>query len=413
MLVELVPGDAVDHEAQGRVGVELKVGLARLGDLGAREPLVVGLAVEELDARALLAARRVREVRVEEGHVAEGGYADGIVDRRSDLLGGGRDAVERRDDPARRERRATAARREGDLGVAADDGDALALGRRAEREETRVVLEKDGRVGGRLAKERAQLGRVDLVFAGVERDARVDGKVEEVEDVAHPVVDVVGRELAGAARPVDGAAAHDGRAGHLDVEAGLDRLVDRVDARPVRHDEAVPAPVAAQDAVEELLALRAVLAVEAVVARHEGLRVRVLDGEAEGLEVDLAEGALRDDTCRTRKKRRRAAGGGRGARGRVSDEQREDRRCKDALSMEKRSNSWSLATKCLMQAATPLPWRPLMYSAATVGRQRQLAARTRSCRSRGSGRRTHAGRRGAGPRCSFRSLARRGASAGC
>lgn len=353
MLVELAPRHPVDHEAQRRVGVGRPVRLGRLGNVCALEPLLVGLAVAELDEGALLARRRVREVRVEERDVTEGGDTGRILDRGAELLGSLGDAVKSRHEPAGRERSAATARREGDLGVQAHDRDALALDRRrVEREEVHVVLEQDGRVGGGRAQEGAQLGRVDLVLAGVKRDARVDGVVDELEDVARTVVNVLERELASAQCPVHGLAAHDGRAGHLNVEAGLDGLVDRDDTGPVGADQAVPAPLAAEDAVEELLVLRAVRAVEAVVGRHEGLGRGVLDGEAERLEVDLAEGALRYDAW----KHPVVSATSVRARG----------RSEDALSDEKRSNSWSLATKCLMHAATPLLCTPLTYSAATA-----------------------------------------------
>jgi hypothetical protein len=104
------------------------------------------------------------------------------VDGTTKLLSGLGDTVEGGDGVGGSEGSGSTTGGEGDLGVGTDDSDLLALdGRGVEREGLRVVLEEDDTVGGRLAKEGTELGSVDGLLLGIERNLRVDGKVEELE----------------------------------------------------------------------------------------------------------------------------------------------------------------------------------------------------------------------------------------
>ena len=65
-----------------------------------------------------------------------------------------------------------------------------------------------------------------------------------------------------------------------------------VRAAPVGDGEALEAPLAAEDLVQQVLVLGAVVAVHLVVGRHHAHRTAFDDGALERLEVDLTEGAL-------------------------------------------------------------------------------------------------------------------------
>ena len=102
---------------------------------------------------------------------------------------------------------------------------------------------------------------------------------------------------------VDQALADSGRQGgaepgggprHLEVEARQRGGRGGVCAEPVRHDEPVEAPLAAEDPVDEVGLLAAVDAVDLVVGGHHGPDAGLPYGGFEGGEVDLPQGALGD-----------------------------------------------------------------------------------------------------------------------
>ena len=77
-----------------------------------------------------------------------------------------------------------------------------------------------------------------------------------------------------------------------EVVAGNDSLDGAFLAAPVGHDDALVAPLIAQDGGEQAVALLGELAVELVVGRHHGPGVGLLHGNLEALEVDFAQGTL-------------------------------------------------------------------------------------------------------------------------
>ena len=68
-----------------------------------------------------------------------------------------------------------------------------------------------------------------------------------------------------------------------------------VRATPVGHSEALEAPLAAENLVEEVLILGAVIAVYLVVCGHHAHGAAFNNGTLEGLEIDLTEGTLAQD----------------------------------------------------------------------------------------------------------------------
>ena len=88
---------------------------------------------------------------------------------------------------------------------------------------------------------------------------------------------------------------HEGGVGHLEVEAAVGCGDAVVGGDPVGHEEAVEAPLLFEDVDVEDFVLGGVLAVDEVVAVHDGADVALLDGGFEGGKVELVEGALVDD----------------------------------------------------------------------------------------------------------------------
>jgi len=88
------------------------------------------------------------------------------------------------------------------------------------------------------------------------------------------------------------------RAGHDQVEAAQGRGNSAVGREPVADNDAVEAPFAFQDSVDQVgvFSGRSALdtVVNAVVRRHHAPDACVLHGSFEGCEVDLAQGALVD-----------------------------------------------------------------------------------------------------------------------
>ncbi len=113
------------------------------------------------------------------------------------------------------------------------------------------------------------------------------GRGREQSEAVHGGQDPVDGEVDGVLRY--GAAAHRlaqrsaevGAAGHLHVEAGADGGDGAVGGVPVGHHPAVEPPTAAQQFVEQRLALAGVDAVDLVVGAHDGARA----GRHGGLEA--------------------------------------------------------------------------------------------------------------------------------
>ena len=78
------------------------------------------------------------------------------------------------------------------------------------------------------------------------------------------------------------------------VVAGPHLLGTVLAAKPVGHHRAFVAPLIAQDGGDEVFALRGVDAVDVVVGGHHRPGLRLLDGNLEALQVDLAQCPLRN-----------------------------------------------------------------------------------------------------------------------
>ena len=113
--------------------------------------------------------------------------------------------------------------------------------------------------------------------------------VDHRQHVEHEAVDLFLVDLAGLHGLDELRAVHPHRRGHLDVQPGIGRLGRVVDAEPVGHDEAVEAPLVAEDVGEQATVLGAVFGAEAVVGAHDPPGAALLDRALERAEVDLAQ----------------------------------------------------------------------------------------------------------------------------
>ncbi len=165
---------------------------------------------------------------------------------------------------------------------------------RVEREDA-FVAQQDHGGGGRLARERAVLGPVDRALGCVGLVVERADAVERAQQPHRLSVDELPRRPARRARRRRAPGRAPGGPGHLEVEARGRRALGRREREPVGHDEALEAPLAAQDPAEQLRVLRAVAAVQAVVSRHDAERAALADGELEGHEVKLVQRPLVDD----------------------------------------------------------------------------------------------------------------------
>lgn len=290
---------ASSHEGKRRLGRGRPVGL-RKSLLDVVEP--VGDRV--LDVERDLG---IGEVRVDDREVTEGGRAHGEGRLRADSLGGLGDSLERGDGVGGSERGGSSSTRDGDLGVAADDGDGL--GRRSDGEERLLVLEENDGGSSRLAEEGTELRSVDRLLLGVEGDSRSDGAVGKLEQlqmrrrqcpvsdwrlliayVADTVVNVLDGDLSSTELTADGGATH-GRGsllsgkrvsvrkggtsteiathGHLEIESSLHTEISGDDSSPIGHDQSLPAPLAAKDLFQDERVLGAVDTVNTVVCDRQ------------------------------------------------------------------------------------------------------------------------------------------------
>ncbi len=171
-------------------------------------------------------------------------------------------------------------------------------GARIEREDgrpvDRLVAQQHGASDGGTPGQRP-LGRiVDRLLDGRGVPLVRVHPVHHQQQVEHEPVDLGLGDLAGVDRGDELVAVHAHGSGHLEVEPRVGRLGRVVHAEPVGHDEAVEAPLAAQDVGEESLVLGAVLTAEPVVGAHDPPCTAFGHGPLERPEVDLAEGTVVD-----------------------------------------------------------------------------------------------------------------------
>ena len=84
------------------------------------------------------------------------------------------------------------------------------------------------------------------------------------------------------------------RSGHLQIQPGMGSVDGLRQSEPIGHDEALEAPLPADDVAQEARGVGHVRAVDAVVAGHQSQHSRHLDRVLEGKQVELAQGALID-----------------------------------------------------------------------------------------------------------------------
>ncbi len=151
-----------------------------------------------------------------------------------------------RADPVRRfQVRAAAAADAAFGGVRADHGDGFEFAG-IQRQERLVVFEQHDTLLGHLARQ-------GLVFGGIDRPGRcgIIQLTRQENQFQHPAggcVDHAFVHLPGAHGMFQQFAEPFGRAGHFDVEAGLDRWNRAVGGGPVRNHRPLKAPFLAQDA---------------------------------------------------------------------------------------------------------------------------------------------------------------------
>ncbi len=165
---------------------------------------------------------------------------------------------------------------------------------RLQRECAAFVADEDEGAAGDLAGQGLAVerrGRLGDGRCGAVQDADAGGKAQ------YPAYGGVDRglgDLAVADRPGEGLAVDGLGAGHGDVETAVDRADGVPGGHPVGDVEAVEAPFAAQDFVDQVVVLGHRGAVDPVVGGHDAPRAGVLDDRLEGGQVQLAQGAFGD-----------------------------------------------------------------------------------------------------------------------
>ncbi len=273
------------------------------GRVGARARTVV-----DQDARALGQARAELVLR--------GGHAVGDHERRAAALEerGGRGGAEQRDGQG------TAGGGQGRGVEGHEPGDRTAgiarpVGTRGRHG---LVLEHDDRTCDELTEERGRRFLAREPVAGRRRGGgcvvglepghlrgagsvgcpeveRADpvGQAQEAQDL---VVELALGDLARADGGEQAVAPRAVGAGHLQVEASLDRAADRLGRDPVAHDDAVEAPLLLEDPREQRAVLehrgRGLAVVDARVGTHDAPGLGLVHDALERREVDLAQRAL-------------------------------------------------------------------------------------------------------------------------
>ena len=186
-------------------------------------------------------------------------------------------------------RRTAAAAQDSDIGVAADDGDALeSLG---QRQHVVGILQQHDR----LLRHALRHGGVGVVVDIGRRGGMIHHALVEqrAQDAMHHVLK---------ARLRNGARLHGlgewrceiGFAVELFavflIEAVVRSHLGGMRAAPIRHDEARPCPIAFERLVQEVVVLAGIDAAHFVVGAHDRARRTGFDGELEGEKIGFARG---------------------------------------------------------------------------------------------------------------------------
>ena len=201
-------------------------------------------------------------------------------------------------------------------------------GRRVERQDP-VVGEEHDALGGGVACDASGLGRIGDGLPGTGRPARRRGPLDQLEHPSGGPGDVLVGDVAGLDRRGQVGAEDLGRARHLEVEPGAER-VGAVGAEPVRHHHAVEPPLAPQQVGQQ--------------ARGAGCSARRRRGCTRPSPTTRRRGARRPRTA--------------GSRSRAGCARRPRRRSPCGRSPGRCS------TKCLTEQATPWLWTPSMNATA-------------------------------------------------
>ena len=199
------------------------------------------------------------------------------------------DALERRDFVEGFHAGAHAAALGLELGILADDGNPFHV--RLDGEDV-LVLEQDDGLLGHFEGDLLALGLRSHDDVGLVVRHRVD-RVAYAKDLADFLVHEVFGQRAGG-DGIDHRLAQVGGACHLHVEAVQHGAHGAVGAAPVGDGHALEAPFAAENLIEQVLVLGAIVSVDLVVGGHHAHGAAFDDGALKRLEVDLAEGALID-----------------------------------------------------------------------------------------------------------------------
>ena len=219
---------------------------------------------------------------------------DGVVTGRVDELGRvpdpGLRRLERGVELRRVDQRAARTLVARGLGEGADHGD-----RPVRRQRQQPVVRQQDRPG--------RCGPAGQRMVGVVVDGRVpgvgglprDGPQRQLDHASAGEVEIGLRQGARVQGGRDPRVPGPRTAGHLEVQPGVDADRSVGHGEPVTHDQAVEAPLGAQDVGEELARFAGVLAVDEVVGAHHGPGVRLGDREFEARQVELAQRPLVDD----------------------------------------------------------------------------------------------------------------------
>ena len=175
-------------------------------------------------------------------------------------------------------------------GVPTDEGDLGVVGER----ERAVVGEHGHALGGEAEQLFAAYGVVRLGQVGGPGARLAEGAdpVGQSQQPTHVVVEHGRRHRSGLDRVDQRLAPRTVRAGHHEVQPAVGRGGRGPRREPVRHEQAVPSPLALEDAVVDVALLGGGQPVDVVVRGHHRPRVGVGDRDLERKEVDLPHGAF-------------------------------------------------------------------------------------------------------------------------
>jgi hypothetical protein len=177
------------------------------------------------------------------------------------------------------------------LGVRPEHGEA---GPGGERQHGPLVAAQHGGRGRRAPAQRPLVGVVDGLLRLLAVALGRPHALHQPEQVSHLVVDQGFVRVAGLDRRPQRLAVDGLGAGHRHGEPGPDGRDGVVGAEPVRHDEAVEAPLVAQDAGEQTMVAGGVLAGHLVVGAHDPPGAGVSHRGFEGAQVQLAQHPIVD-----------------------------------------------------------------------------------------------------------------------